>query len=383
MAKHRLVDAGLAGFVALVGVVTLRGHSASTGEQLAAVAYAVIVSVPLVWRRYAPLPVTGLIGLLGAAGQLLPITPLLDGPFLLSFAVAVGTVGALDLRLRAIGWTALAALPAFVIAAVTTRAGSDLVGTIGWLVLAFTIGRALAFRRTAMNARAEAERTARAQAIERRVTEERLAIARDLHDVITQSIEAVSMQAMVGLQLFDSQPDDARAALQRIRTAGAGASREIRELLGVLRSEETGPMPGLDDLPALVESSTVDGPPATYHVTGKPRACDPLIAVTLYRITQEALTNTRRHAQASSVQVELTWQPESLDLTITDNGTGPDADRLSAGGHGLRGMRERLALVDGRLELGAGPSGGFRVRATVPNQRTGLGGRMVLGVEGL
>ncbi|MDX3001926.1 histidine kinase [Kribbella solani] len=372
MAKPRLLDAGLAVLIALIGVVTLRGHQASTGGQLAAVAYAVIVTLPLVWRRYAPLPVTWLIGLLGAAGQLSPITPLLDGPFLLSFAVAVGTVGALDLRLRSIGWTTLAALPAFAIAAATTRAGSDLIGTAGWLVLAFTIGRALAFRRTALTARADAERTAREQAIERRVTEERLAIARDLHDVITQSVEAVSMQAMVGLQLFDSRPDEARAALQRIRTAGSGASREIRELLGVLRSEETGPMPGLDDLPELVKSSGVDGPPASYQVTGEPRPYGTLAAVTLYRVTQEALNNTRRHARARSVQVELTWTAESIELTITDDGTGPNADEFSDGGHGLRGMRERLALVDGRLELGPGPGGGFRVHATVPSGVEGL-----------
>lgn len=347
----------LAGVVALAGVATLAGHPASGGERVAAVAYAVLVSLPLWWRRRVPLVVAGVVGLLGMVGQLLPITSLLDGPFLLAFAVAVGTVGLVDLRWRAVGWTALAALPPFVVAAVRGEGSRELVATLGWLGLCFAIGRAVGYRRSYAAALRE-------QAIERRVTAERLAIARDLHDVVAQSVSAVAMQATVGLHLFDSKPAEARAALERIRAVGLGASREIRELLGLLRGPDSGgPLPGLAELPELVASSRVDGPAASYRVVGEPRPCDPLVGLTLYRVAQEALTNVRRHARAGAVSVELSWRPGVVGLTVVDDGAG-SAEVVA--GHGIRGMRERLALVNGVLEIER--AAGVRVTATVSSE---------------
>jgi signal transduction histidine kinase len=357
--RRRVFDGALAGAVALGGVATLAGHGASAGELWGAIGYVVVVSVPLWWRRQAPVVVAATIGLLGMAGQLTPIAELLAGPFLLGFAVAAGTVGLADLRWGAVGWTGLAVLPSLVVAVLRGEDPGELVTTLGWLGLAFAVGRAIGYRRSSAA-------VLREQAIERRVTAERLAIARDLHDVVAQAVGAVSMQATVGLHLFDDKPAEARAALERIRSVGLGASHEIRELLGLLRGADTaGPVPGLGDLPKLVASSRVDGPQAAYRVIGEPRRCDPLVGLTLYRVAQEALTNVRRHAQARTVVVELEWRPEAVALTVVDDGVGAAG---AVAGHGIQGMRERLALVDGELEIGTGATGGFRVTATAPSE---------------
>lgn len=353
----------------LLGVATLLGHPATTRERLLTAGFALACSLPLVVRRRHPGPVLLVIGLLGLAGQLAPIRELLDGPFLLAFAVAVATVGALDRPWRGAAWCVVAGAPAFVAASRTTPASSDLVATLGWLALAYAVGRAIGFRRSLLQARADADRAAQRQALDRRVADERTAIARDLHDVIAQSIEAVSMQATVGLHLYDSRPEAARTALEQIRTASVGASREIRELLGLLRSTGAEPaaVPSLDDLAALVRTSAVDGPPATLEVTGEPGAADPLTGLTLFRVTQEALTNVRRHARADHVRVALDWEPDRLTLTVADDGAGAPAGG-PVEGYGLRGMHERLALVGGSLRVDTGPEGGLRLTATVPRE---------------
>lgn len=366
---RRWVDPLLALLVWLLGLATLPGHPADGRELALAAGFGLACSLPLVWRRRFPLRIVVLIGLLGLAGQQAPSPALLDGPFLLAFATAVGTVGALDPRWRAVAWTVAASAPAFAAALGQAQEPGELVTTAVWLALAFAIGRAIGFRRSLLQARADAERAERQQAIERRVADERAAIARDLHDVIAQSVEAVSMQATVGLHLYDTRPAAARAALEQIRTASVGASREIRELLGLLRSTGEGPdrLVGLDDLAALVRASAVDGPPATLQVVGAPGDHDPLAGLTLYRVTQEALTNARRHARAGTVRVELEWRPDRLTLRVTDDGTGPPAGGVVEG-YGVRGMRERLALVGGTLGLDGGPDRGFRLTADVPRQ---------------
>lgn len=353
----------------LLGLATLPGHPAGVREQLVAAGFALACSVPLVWRRRYAVPVVLLIGLLGLGSQVAPSAALLAGPFLLAFAVAVGTVGALDRPWRAAAWAVLAAAPAFAAAGWREGRPSDVVTTAGWLALAFAVGRAIGFRRSLLQAKADAHRAEQRQAIERRVADERTAIARDLHDVIAQSIESVSLQATVGLHLYDSEPDAARAALEQIRTASVGASHEIRELLGLLRSTDHEPsrVAGLDDLAALVEASAIDGPSATLVISGEPGSYDPLAGLTLFRVTQEALTNARRHARADEVRVELDWRPDRLTLTVTDDGVGPPDDG-PVEGYGLRGMRERLALVGGTLQLGTGPGGGLRLTAAVPRE---------------
>ncbi|AJR18796.1 two-component sensor histidine kinase [Pimelobacter simplex] len=367
--RHRRGDLLLALAIWLLGLATLLGHPASGRDQLAAAVFGLACAVPLVGRRRYAVPAMVLIGLLGLVGQLTPIAALLDGPFLLAFATAVGIVGALERPWRAAGWAVAAGVPAFAAAWWKADEPGGVISTIGWLALAFAVGRAIGIRRSLLQARADADHAAHQAAIERRVADERAAIARDLHDVIAQSIESVSMQATVGLHLYDDRPAAAREALEQIRTASVGASREIRELLGLLRSSEREPArpASLDDLAALVAASAVDGPVATLEITGTPGGYDPLAGLTLVRVTQEALTNARRHAQADHVRVVLDWQPDRLTLSVADDGAGPPAGG-PVEGYGLRGMRERLDLVGGTLDVGTGPGGGLRLTATVPRE---------------
>lgn len=366
---RRRADPLVASVVWLLGVATLLGHATTASDRLLVAGFGLACSLPLAWRRRLPVPGLLLIGLLGCAGQSTPDAALLDGPFLLAFAVAVGTVAARERPWRAAAWVVVAGAPAFAAAWWLAHEPGDVIATVAWLALAFAVGRAVGFRRSLLLARAAAERAEQRQAIERRIADERAAIARDLHDVIAQSVEAVSMQAGIGLHLFDSRPAEARVALERIRSTSIGASREIRELLGLLRSTDAEPdrVPSLDDLPALVHASGIDGPRATFEVRGAPGGCDPLTGLTLYRVTQEALTNARRHARAGTVRVELDWQADRLTLSVTDDGTGPPPGG-PVEGYGVRGMRERLALVDGGLRLGPGPGGGFQLIADVPRE---------------
>ncbi|TWS20879.1 sensor histidine kinase [Tsukamurella asaccharolytica] len=366
----RRADPLVAAAVWALGVATLLGHPTTPSDRLVVAGFGLLCSLPLAWRRR--FPVTGLlvIGLLGFAGQVTPIAALLEGPFVLAFAVAIGTVAAGERPWRAAAWVVVAAAPAFVTAGwLLDHEPGGVIATAAWLALAFAIGRAVGFRRSLFLARAAAERAEQRQAIERRIADERAAMARELHDLIAQSVEAVSMQAGIGLHLFDSRPDEAKAALQRIHTTSRGASREIRELLGLLRGTEIEPgrVPSLEDLPGLVHASGIDGPPATFAVSGAPGSCDPLTGRTLYRVAQEALINARRHAHAGSVRVELDWQADRLRLSVTDDGTGPPPGDLVEG-YGVRGMRERLALVGGSLRWGPAPGGGFHVIAEVPRE---------------
>lgn len=362
------IDIGLAAVVWLAGICTAIGRAQSWTEWLIVAVYATACSIPLLWRSIAPLRIVVVIGALGLVGQLLPTSTQLDGPFLLAFALAIGTAGAADPSRRALLTVIAAALPAAVVGAWLTRDLGGSVLTLGWLALAFTIGRAIGFRRSYLAAQTANAQLERAREIERELAAERLAIARDLHDVIAQSVETVSMQATIGVHLFDSDPAAAREALVRIRAASTTTSRSIREMLGVMRAADQASdrLSGLDELAELVSSADTDSCSASFATTGEPRAVDPSIGPALYRVAQEALTNARRHAHATTVTVELAWRPADVALTITDDGIG--APNGLTEGYGLRGMRERLALIGGRLEIDTTTQRGFRVLASVPTE---------------
>jgi signal transduction histidine kinase len=203
------------------------------------------------------------------------------------------------------------------------------------------------------------------------VAEERARIARELHDVVTHHINLVVLQAMAGSGLLDTDAEKAREPLAVIERSGREALAEMRRLLGVLRSEAerpVAPQPGIDDLPPLIESARAAGLDAGINVTGTVRRLPTGLALTVYRIVQEALTNAARHAAGARVRVTLAYEPEAVDLRIADDGGRPGAPRpeLPSGGRGLVGMRERVALYAGSLDVGAGPDGGFAVHARLP-----------------
>ena len=214
----------------------------------------------------------------------------------------------------------------------------------------------------------EAERT-RDEAARRRAMEERLRIARELHDSLTHSISVIQVQAGVAVHLARKRGEDVPPALLAIQEAGADAVRELRATLGVLRSEQDGDGSDLGQLDSLVARARAAGLPVTLTVTGAKRPLPPEVDQAAYRIVQEALTNAGRHAGRARVTVQLHYAPGTLSVEVDNDGqaTVSSTDtRPSGPGLGLVGMRERVSALGGRLRAGPQDGGGFQVRAELP-----------------
>ncbi|MEY9948090.1 sensor histidine kinase [Kitasatospora sp. GAS1066B] len=217
-----------------------------------------------------------------------------------------------------------------------------------------------------------AHRAARQAAAARRADEERLRMARELHDILAHSISLIHVQAGVALELIDDQPEQARAALVTIKAASKEALGEVRQVLGTLRGPDAAaprrPAPGLDRLTELTEQAAHAGLTVTVRTAGEERAVPAGVGLAAFRIVQEALTNVIRHSAARRAEVLLDWTaPVSLTVRVTDAGpaAAPDAGEPAGGGNGLAGMRERAQALGGTLT--AGPhAGGFRVVAHLP-----------------
>jgi signal transduction histidine kinase len=200
------------------------------------------------------------------------------------------------------------------------------------------------------------------------VVEERGRIARELHDAIAHNVSMMVVQAGAERRVLAAESQTTREVLQTIETIGRGALTEMRRLVGMLRSDtadELAPQPGLDDLPRLAAQVREAGLPVELHVEGEPRELPVGIELSAYRIVQEALTNALKHAGDARARVHVRYTPNSLELEIADDGAGAPA-RAPSGGHGLVGMRERVALYGGRLDAGRVPGGGFTVRVLLP-----------------
>ena len=212
------------------------------------------------------------------------------------------------------------------------------------------------------------ERAERAQAARRRADEERLRIARELHDVLAHSISVINVQAGVGLALLDSDPEQARTALTTIKAASKEALGEVRQVLDTLRTPgdaPRAPAPGLDRLPELVEQAAGAG--LTVEVRGEAPKLSPGADLAAFRIVQEALTNVVRHSGSrhARVQVDVDGADGALRLRVDDDGPATGAD-AGGSGNGLAGMRERAAALGGTIEAGPRADGGFRVLAVLP-----------------
>ncbi len=210
------------------------------------------------------------------------------------------------------------------------------------------------------------ERAERAQAARRRADEERLRIARELHDVLAHSISVINVQAGVGLALLDTDPEQARTALTTIKDQSKEALGEVRQVLDTLRSPgdaPRAPAPGLDRLPELVEQAASAG--LTVEVAGEPPRLSPGTDLAAFRIVQEALTNVVRHSGSRRAHVRLDRDGNTLLLRVDDDGPATGAE-AGGSGNGLAGMRERAAALGGTIDAGPRPDGGFRVLATLP-----------------
>jgi signal transduction histidine kinase len=200
------------------------------------------------------------------------------------------------------------------------------------------------------------------------VVEERARIARELHDAIAHNVSMIVVQAGAERCVLNGEHESTREVLQTIEQIGRGALTEMRRLVGMLRSDTTdslSPQPGLADLPTLVTQVREAGLPVELHVDGERRELPVGIELSAYRIVQEALTNALKHAGNAHAAVNVRYSVDSLELEIVDDGAGVLAP-VSGGGHGLVGMRERVALYGGRLDAGRAQDGGFAVRVLLP-----------------
>jgi signal transduction histidine kinase len=200
------------------------------------------------------------------------------------------------------------------------------------------------------------------------VAEERNRIARELHDVIGHSVSVMTVQASAVRRLMHDDQGRERAALETVESTGREALAEMRRMVGVLRAGSGGPdlapPPTLEQLDRLVENTRRAGLAVVLLTEGDPVPLPPGLDLTAYRLVQEALTNTLKHAAAAAALIRVRYRPDCLEVSVTDDGRGPDP--AAQPGTGLLGMAERVAVYGGRLSTGAGPDGGFELRAELP-----------------
>lgn len=220
-------------------------------------------------------------------------------------------------------------------------------------------------------------RRSQAENARQAVVTERLRIARDLHDVVAHHVSVMGVQAAAARRVLRADPEQASTCLSAVETTARTAIGELRGLVGVLRAEPGADeeadghrsAPGLDQLPALAEETRATGLAVTHAVFGEPRPVPDAVAVSAYRVAQEALTNTVKHAAARTADVRVRYLDSALEVEVSDDGRGsavPAPRDGSGGGLGLVGMRERIAVHGGELEVGPRQEGGFRVRARFP-----------------
>ncbi|HEX9063523.1 MAG TPA: sensor histidine kinase [Streptosporangiaceae bacterium] len=309
-------------------------------------------------------------------------------------ALLLPQFGLYAVALAVSAWRAAAAAAATLIALMAaTAAGNPFGATGGGFFLIPAMVAAALFGGIAVKNRrafvASIQERADDQA-RRQIDEERLRIARELHDVVAHTMSTINVQAAAASVILTERPEQAAEALQTIRTASKEGLRELRAILNVLRqaddADPTSPAPGLAQLPVLVEGAAKAGLPVTVRTTGEPAALPAAIDLAAYRIIQESLTNAIRHAGPAEATVSLGYAQDCLRIEVRDTGRGvpagwpagpgsPGELRRSGGsgghgGHGLAGMRERAAAAGGELTAGpAGQGGGFALTAALPFRR--------------
>ena len=363
--------AALAVFIIFVSPVAARAMPGT--RHLDAAAFLLLAASALVlvgWRRF---PLVAYVVSLALTGlYLLEGYP--TGPIVLA---PLGGLLAVEAAAEVRVWTPAIALGAVVLP-LAQGAGSRwswglLFFALSWLVAAGLFGAAVRLRRS-FNAEVQArlhlvERTKEEEA-RRKVAEERLGLAREVHDVVGHSLATISLQAGVAEHLLDSRPDEVLKAVAAIRTLSKQALSELRNELNQLRSADgsgpiQAPTPGFHAIPDLITSMRDAGLAVSLEMEGGEPAMPEVIALAGYRIVQESLTNVVRHTRAGTqAQVRVVATEAALEIEVVDDGPGAPVPAID--GNGLRGMRERAVGLGGQLEVGNRPSGGFRVWALLP-----------------
>lgn len=373
---RRLFDGALATIVAALAVVEIWLPLPSVmgeGSRVASTLVVVLISAVLAFRRRWPL-VIALIVLFTwpVVFTIEPLLVLFWGQFV-PMAVAVFSV-ARHGRGREPAYGAMAGAATLLFFDLRVEVLQD-AGEIFFHWMVFSVAWSFGFGIRAMESKAKASmqhaidvEVAAAERTMAALVDERTRIARELHDVVAHSVSVMVVQAGAAEQVVDEDPEHVRAALKTIRTTGTGALSEMRRVVAMLReNDETGelaPQPGIASLSGLVEEARVGGLDVSFVVEGDSRPLPVGLDLAAYRIVQEALTNVRRHAGATSATVVLRYGENDVELEVRDDGAGISPDAQVAGGHGLIGMQERAALYGGRLETVSG--NGFTVRAVLP-----------------
>lgn len=374
---RRGFDVALAGVVAAVGQLDVWAPGLALAQPVGApwvnaVGY-LLAGLVLVWRRHAPLAVLAAVATVSSIQYLLVGASQGLGSFL-PLLVAIYSVGRYAERRAVLVAGPIALLGVAVHELRDPHFEFGGIALMLWAILAagWPLGQAFRARDlreaelAAQADRLERERDARARAA---VAQERGRIARELHDVVGHSVSVIVVQAVAAAGLLDNtRVDQARERVSAIEETARQALAEMRRLVGLLdESAEPAvtPQPGLGALNALLDQLRTAGLPVELRVQGNTRALPPGLDLAAFRIIQEALTNTLKHAAADTVRVTVRYEDDALDLEVHDDGRGPSGEGQD-GGRGLVGMRQRAALYGGELSTGPCPQGGYQVHARLP-----------------
>ena len=371
------VDTAIALGLTALSVLTVAGGAEDAGSRAPlSVALLLLETLPLVFRRRWPVPVLVVTLSATLVHAFLADTENLSE----SFGVLVALFTVADRRDRRVSVAGLILVTAsfavlFVVKVGIPTALAGLIQTMIAVGAVWALGDWAGTRRRygdAIEENARLQEAERAERSKRAVQDERDRIARELHDIVTHHVSVIVIQAGAGLRALEGRPEQAKSALEAIDRTSRAALTDMRRMLGILGEPLPGadsrePVPGLDRLGQLIEEVRAAGLPVELSVTGTKRPLDAGVELSAYRIVQEALTNTLKHARDARARVFLGYEPRCLDVEVRDEGGSGrrDLGESAAGGRGLIGMRERVAIFDGDFEAGAIP-GGFRVHARLP-----------------
>jgi signal transduction histidine kinase len=378
--QWKLLD-GVLALLLMVGVAQVAGLIGPEARDASGleIGLGMAASAAVCLRRLWPMPVLAvvaiLVGITTGLGQSFVPVPIIAFPM-----ATVAMERGRRVSLLALGATEVAVIAG---SAAALAVGPDSGGssTIIVAAAAWFIGDSIRARRIYVRGIAEqAERRIRDES-ERALAEERTEIARELHDVVAHGMSVIAVQAGVGRHVIESRPDEAAKALDAIQMTSRSALGDLRRVLGLLRRDgdrqaaQLEPSPGLRELRSLVEQVRSTGVTVEMEVKGEAVGLPEGMDLTAYRIVQEALTNVVKHAGGATASVVVEFRPDALVIEVTDSGPGSDGRVVTPVGspgssvgahHGLIGMRERVALFDGTLELRSTPGAGYEICASLP-----------------
>lgn len=353
-------DLALAGLLCAIAVASVLTGNPDEGPPVVTLPAALVITGGLLWRTRSPM-VSVLLAIAAGAAQTLLTQPMGSLWSLAVYAIIVYSAAAHYPE----GMAGLAGILMVGALLVEERLGNGV--DYLFIVLLFggiwLLGRASRLWRTRVRHAEQHERDAARLA----VAEERVRIARELHDIVAHSLSVIAVQSDAAEAALDAQPDRAREPLRAIRASARDSLGEIRRMLHALRTEDDdGQPPGLAALGALLDSARSAGLPVHLRSDTEPAALPPVVDLTAYRIVQEAVTNVINHAGLVPTSVTICADSGSIRIEVTNAGAGQGARRRSGTGLGLIGIRERVAALNGTLEAGRSADGGFRIAATLP-----------------